>query len=111
MSQKININQICRIEIFYCLRNRHFLYKKKSKFKFWIKEGFYYDDYFSKQFMTEEEIINKGNLVVMGTNVVYSPHVEIYLSNQDMVIDWFNSSLELDRFVNEYLRELPLIVI
>jgi len=109
---KININQICKIKIFEKLRCNAYYYQKKGKYFFNKKDGFYKDMCLGNDYRTTKESIEAdGTLFVEGEQVFYKPHIEIYLSNQHMVIEWFNTTEELGRFVAEYLKDIPLIIL
>jgi hypothetical protein len=111
METRINVNQICKIKIFYKSRNSWFKYKRKSKWHPFRKEGFYYIHPMDECYMTEDEINNKGNLYCEVDAVYYSPHIEIFLSNQHQITEWFSSSIKLDKFIQEYFKNIPLVTI
>lgn len=115
MKLKINVNQICKIKIYYKLRDSRYVYKEKSGRFFWKrKEGFYSIGLWGDlTYVTQKQITDSGNgtLYCEDNIIYYFPHIEIYLSNSHCVIDWFDSSENLDRFVQEYLKDIPLITI
>lgn len=110
----INIEQICSITTYKKLKDNKIIWlehRKKTFFRKERKEGFYYDNWYYNgyKFLTEEEIINDSELYIENHEVYYKPFLKIKMSNNEEVRINFKTSEDLDNFINDIGKKIPLL--
>lgn len=109
---KLNADQIAIIYIHTKTRCSHYEYRKQKRFLFWTDiEGFYFVYCISPYHVPKELIstVNK-NLYYEGEVVYYKQHVEMKMSNGQVVVKYFESVDELEVFLDQpEIKKLTLI--
>lgn len=118
MIDRININQICRVQAVVGKVVTEYEYRiaKKSFFNF-SPEGFYIKNiYGGSSCYSIDEIEEDGTMLCLtreslevnsmeGTfsydipKVIYKPHIKIWMSNNNIITKWFETELDLTAFL------------
>jgi hypothetical protein len=108
---KINIKQVCKLVIFDHLEDDRYYYHEKRHF--WNKKsGFYKESFLGSDTWVDKEYIEAtAILYIESYKVYYKPHVDIYLSNGHVITNWHESVHSLYKFIDEYFKDIPLIII
>lgn len=110
---KINIQQICSVEIVLNRPHSSYVFRGARRFLFWRKkEGFYYLGYPNEEFITKEEIEKDGELICKDKVVYYKPYITFRMSNNMYFRKYFNSQDEVNYFMkSEEMKTIKFIEI
>lgn len=99
---KINLDQVCTINVRTKQICCDYEYRKETRFLYWVleKEGFYYVYTLNPYRVSEEVISKKETLYVEDKVVYYKPHVEFKMSNDHRYEKFFDTVPQLEEFMN-----------
>lgn len=99
---KSNVNQICSIKSIINKTYKWYVYKKAKKFfgMLYQKEGFYWTYSISGDiWQSIEEILTDKRLLCIDNKIYFKPHLEIKMSNGDVVAKYFETENDLMEFM------------
>lgn len=100
--KRLNVSQICSINAIIKEYWTHYQYRKELKILgIIIRKGGFYNIYSltGGDYITNETILKNSNLFIEDNQVFYYPHLEIYMSNQQRHIIFFNTVDHLNTYL------------
>jgi hypothetical protein len=113
-STRLNTDQINVMYIHPKTPCKYYEYRKAKRFLFWKwKEGFYFT-YAVTEYHVPNELISvkDKNLYYEGEVVYYKPHVDMRMSNENLIQKYFETVRELEEFLSSpQISVLKLITV
>lgn|SRR5574343_860872 len=108
---KLNVNQICSIEVYTNTICNHYVYKETKSILFGLiklrDEGFYETGFYEAgdKYVTVDQIESVGRFVCRDKTVYYKPHVKIKMSNKNSHTMFFDTEDDLRAFLNSNIMK------
>jgi len=106
---KVNPQQICFVRSYFKSRCRWYEYREESGW-IWKDPAGFYDCTGLTPYLADKQVEQNKCLYVEDKIVYYKPHVELIMSNKEIIEKYFNTEQELLDFMNnEPMNHIPWV--